>query len=457
MYKRAKQPVVRKYVPSGATRLHPSNRIVNSCRPPLQPPPPPPPQAVKPTATVATDLKRSASNDSDVAVVEAPPYRSPYANSSGSTPQLPAPPLDPKRRFCITASKVAEVIGTKRPEYCNFDKLIMGMIRGEEYVQTLFDNEAKKRMREGVLAEPEIANEFENEFNQKIFPTLKAQHPNAVRAILQQPTFKQHPELRFLGASADRTIMLLMTNGETKVIGLAEIKWRGGFRKNMPVNLQTYAGDRDYRDQCFLQMLCCDAPFNFLVVRSMINIDWWRYDWDDNWWIQHRDAIYRYYDDWLAWFWEDDRSLERTHTIRQYMLTHSFTETDVVKLFLNKPSDPKDILIMRQRRQLRIQTAYEQQQLSEASSAPLLPHPAESSSSSLSHDNKRPNSPELDLSSYVAAVSDSSCSSSLVSAHKRKRAADKPETMIVLHGRDVAAENVEHQKQQLLLGSGHSF
>ncbi len=238
-----------------------------------------------------------------------------------------APPLDPNRFMCITASAMWPMKGPTR--YGDWRKALRNILGLGQWEKMPFA-EAGKRM------EYSIGCDFE-----EMYDDIRL-GPSGV--IHSQPRFQQHPKLRFIGASGDRE--LKEANG--KVIGGVEIKYRAGARRLKPVDLHTYGGDDTYRDQCFTQMFVYGWTQNFLVAKSDVNMDYWPYKWLPEWWIKETaPQIIPKYDAYLRWYWEGDRSPEAMAPVLKFIEEEGLhVMAKITGLFDRHPS-ASDMAIMR--------------------------------------------------------------------------------------------------------------
>lgn len=205
-----------------------------------------------------------------------------------------APELDPRRRFCITASVMDKVMKTSR--YGEWDDVIPSILGLKKW-------DGNEASRAGKKMEWHIADYFTEIY--------QCEHNAYAERI--QPLFEQHPVLRFIAASGDGALVCAKT-GEF-ICGF-EIKFRGGARRLKPVDLQRWGGDSDYKAQVFTQMMVYDWAENYLVVQSDVNLDFFLYRWDPRWWLEKRKEVFDFFDCILSWYWLD---VERTEANTKYV------------------------------------------------------------------------------------------------------------------------------------------
>lgn len=212
-------------------------------------------------------------------------------------PSKMAPELDPRRRFCITASAMDKVMQTSR--YGGWEEVLPSILGLKKW-------DGNDATRLGKKMEWHIAEYFTQVYKKEFNSEAKR----------SQPEFQQHPVLRFIAATGDGALLMVDEKTGEPLCGF-EIKFRGGNRRLKPVDLQRWGGDSDYKAQVFTQMMVYDWSQNYLVVQSDVNLDFYLYEWDPKWWRDARPKVMEFYR-YLRWYWEDlERTAEETKPVRE--------------------------------------------------------------------------------------------------------------------------------------------
>ena len=228
------------------------------------------------------------------------------------------PVLSPLRRGCITGSNIGAV--TERCKYSKWPDAIMRVwqlddFEGRESFHFL-TNTQKEELRirlknclKGHMKEESVAQWYIGERRRR----------EGVNIILSIPVFRQHPKLLFLATTNDRAATIMDAKVAVPRVGGTQCKFRAGHRINKPVSLKY--GDDNYLDQCFLEMMTNNWSYNDLSVMSDVDGAYFRYEWTPDWWKAVRPGITKFYNENMAWWWEDDRSEKRTAVLRVFLKT----------------------------------------------------------------------------------------------------------------------------------------
>jgi len=247
----------------------------------------------------------------------------------------PGRPLDMQSRFgSMNASAISAWLGTSK--WKTLDDALPDAFQIEKNV----DAEAKRCMAEGHEYQPILGAIY-----------LKLRRATAGKRLrLGEPHPRTYGRFPVLRATADYAV--LDNDDEGKAVGLVEIKRWAGARRTTKVDFDADPDIvREYEDQCQLQMLCYDLPFVDLVVGSdgdgtqdpvtgaRMSVDYKRILRDPSWWPKWESRLASLYDEYLRWFWEEDRSPETTASIRSWLGRQGLT-ADRVSEFLRRTPCP---------------------------------------------------------------------------------------------------------------------
>lgn len=125
--------------------------------------------------------------------------------------------------------------------------------------------------------------------------------------------FRPDPVLPYLKATPDRDVVVTRMDRSTDR-GVLEAKFKGGKTINEMVVI--YRCPQYYINQVMLEMKVSDVKWCDLAVGSNINTVYVTVRYDSKWWGYIEPAITKFYDDYLRWYWENDRTEARLAALR---------------------------------------------------------------------------------------------------------------------------------------------
>ena len=237
------------------------------------------------------------------------------------------PPLDNEKRYgTVTFSRLKYVTGNCNPEYGNWTTVTKSIFELDPPTDLADEKQKQKqaRMDEGLREEAPNADWYVEERYRREHEEIE----------LEIPPFRRHETLLFLGGSADR-----IAKSKKKVIGGAELKRKTGIPRDKVVDLKKSCGDVQHLDQVMSQMLVWKWPRNDLVVTSDVNADYYVYTWHPEWWDAVWPTLNRYYNCYLRWFWENDRSEEALAPILKLCMLEGVPQEKVDAMLKRRPSE----------------------------------------------------------------------------------------------------------------------
>lgn len=252
---------------------------------------------------------------------------------------MPKPLNDSERFATITSSIIGKITGNG---WGTLHEAVLSIFQMDRDKEGKLPPEIMERLRLGKENEDPIAKWY----------MAKRSEDEKIEIKLEEPDFRRHPDLPFLGVTADRVVYVRTSKNEWKADNTgAEIKYRAGVRQNMRVNLQRYRGDKRYADQCYLQMMIFDWDRVDLVVASDVNAEYYTYRDYLSWWrTVAQKKVIEFYNTYLRWFWENDLSNERTAPLRQLLHDAGKSNDEIEALFKRKPLQNAHVQLLRSRR-----------------------------------------------------------------------------------------------------------
>lgn len=235
------------------------------------------------------------------------------ANSTDIKTPPSTEPLDMKARFGrITGTSIKEILNY------NIDAALECIFQLNDHKHEPY---TLKMFAAGHLFEPEVIQDY------VALRTLRTgQKLSAPEAV----PFCRDRELEWLGASPDYRVLDLQY-GKLGVYNLVQCKYWAGLRNTQIVELHGKGCKKDlfckcpppaeYRDQIMLEMKTSNLKRNDIAVKSSINTDYVRVIYDPNWWVVKGPIVKEFYEEYLAWYWENDPT--KTEKLKQRLVGYN--------------------------------------------------------------------------------------------------------------------------------------